>query len=139
MRPGSLPMNIRPGRRWQRDRRRFHADSLNLRRADVAVRHLGVYPPNALVAGHAHAVVAVQNEVGVAQPVKRDRRQLFASMVGSVNSLPLRPQACPYWQESGIEVRKAAHAADYLLDRHYPLPEADLVVCAERLPGLPER
>jgi hypothetical protein len=53
-----------------------------MRTAEIG--HLGVDPLDPVVADHADAVVAVEDEVGVADLVQAHRRQLFAAVSGRI-------------------------------------------------------
>src|SRR5215207_10290823 len=110
---------------------------LNVRvQTRVKLRHIGVDPLDLLVAGHADAVVAILDEVGVTELVQPHRLQLHAAMERSIHPLPLLRHAPPGGHEAAVELPVAIHAAHYLRDLDDPPAQIEAVVRSYRLPGL---
>src|SRR5919202_3116132 len=104
----------------------------------VEFRHLSIDRFNSLVAGHRDAVVAVQNEVRVADLVQAHGRKRLAPVEGSIYALPPRSQAGLIGQKDPVELRTPADAPNYLLYPHHPSSEANAIARAECPPDLLE-
>ena len=72
-------------------------------------------------------MVAVPHEVRVPDLVEADRRQLLGPVHHLVYLLPTITEILFGRQKRPVEIPVAAHAADYLCDRHRPHPEVDLL------------
>src|SRR5215217_2184199 len=95
---------------------------LPVSRRGMKLRHLGIDPFHALVAGHRDAVVAVCDEVRVADLVQAHGWQLLAPVEGLIYSLPPLPHTRLRGQEDLVELRASTDAAHYLLHPHDPRP-----------------
>jgi len=71
-------------------------------------------------------VIAIPDEVRLAELVHLDRRQVQVFVVGAVDAQPAAPGGVPQWQECAVEVSVAADAADDLVDWH--LTQAAIVL-----------
>src|SRR5215207_5119798 len=108
---------------------------LPVSRRGMELRHLGIDPFHAVVAGHRKAVVAVCDEVRVADLVQAHGWQLLAPVEGSIYSLPPLPHTRLRGQEDPGELRVSTDAAHYLLHLHHPPSDANP---AHRTKFLPE-
>src|SRR5215213_11579660 len=91
----------------------------------MELRHLGIDPFHAVGAGHRDAVVAVCDEVRVADLVQAHGWQLLAPVEGPIYSLPPLPHTRLRGQEDLVELRASTDAARYLLHPHHPPSDAN--------------
>jgi hypothetical protein len=85
-----------------------------------------------VVACHTDTVVAVQDEVRISDLVEAHRRQLVASVEGSVYALPPRLRARPRGHEAPIELPTSADAARYFVHLYHSPSETNVIERAER-------
>src|SRR5919107_3861768 len=111
---------------------------LPLSRRGMELRHLGIDPFHAVVAGHRDAVVAVCHEVRVADLVQAHGWQLLAPVEGPIYSLPPLPHTRLRGQEVLVELRASTDAAHYLLHPHHPPSDTNPAHHAELFPEVLE-
>jgi hypothetical protein len=104
----------------------------------VELRYVRVDPFNPVVASHADAMVAVQDEVEAPYLVEAHRRQLLTPMEGPVYALPPLPHARLGGHEVSIELGTPANAATYLSYWHRPHAPIDPPHCPGDLSDLVE-
>ncbi len=98
--------------------RLVHADDVHVGRQaerDVDLGHVGVDVGLVAFAGHGDAVVAVLDEVDVADLIEIDRRQQDVAVVGLADVDPALGRLALGRQEGAVEVAVAADAADDLV------------------------
>jgi hypothetical protein len=84
-------------------------------------------------------MVAVADEVQVADPVDRDRRERLAAALGGGDPLPAAADAGRRGPEAPVEVARAVDGADDGVERDGLQPELRLADHAERVDDLVER
>ena len=89
--------------------------------------------------GDRHAVVAVADEVQVADPVDGDRRERLAAALGGGDPLPAAAHARGGGAEAAVEVARAVDGADDRVERDRLQPELRLADHPERVDDLVER
>src|SRR5918995_5423846 len=104
----------------------------------MELRHLGIDPFHTVVASYRDAVVAICDEVRVANLVEAHGWKLLATVEGPIYPLPSHPHARLRGQEDRVELRASTDAARYLLHPHHPPSDANSAHCAEFLPEVLE-
>src|SRR5215210_43276 len=111
---------------------------LPVSRRGMKLRHLGIDPFHVVIASHRDAVVAVCDEVRVADLVQAHGWQLLAPVEGPIYPLPPLPHARLRGQEDRVELRASTDAARYLLHPHHPPSDANPAHRTEFLPEVLE-
>src|SRR5918999_433362 len=84
--------------------------------ASSDLHDLGVDRCDPMILGHGYAVVAVPDEVLLADLVETHRRQLHSPVIGAVYTAPPLTHAHLAGQERPVEVPASSDAPRYLLD-----------------------
>ena len=84
-------------------------------------------------------MVAVADEVELADPEERDRRHRLAAALGGRDPLPARAQPLRGGAEAAVEVRRAVDGADDRVELDDLQAAIDLADAPERLDDLLER
>jgi hypothetical protein len=115
----------------------LHQNS-SLRVSRQELDHYRVDPLDALILCHAHAVVAILNEVETANLVQSNRRQSLVATERSIYPLPPPGHTRLYRHEVTIEISVAIYTAHYLRHLNDPLTQITPMMCPVRLPDLVE-
>ncbi len=90
--------------------------------------HLGVDECHAMLASYRYPVVAILDEINVADLVELNRREHDVLVVGAVDALPTVGGVLALGQKSAVEIAKSIDAADDLVDRHLLHPAIALTL-----------
>src|SRR3712207_6679952 len=118
---------------------RFLRDVEALRRRPqrgTELGHLGVYPLDAVQACDGDAVVAIKDEVGVADLVEAHRREFHYPVEGSTYALPSQLRARPCGQERPVELRAPSDASHHVRRTHNSQASIDPTPRAEPPSGV---